>query len=225
MPLALTRNCVVIRVTRCRRHGGLLERLPPPAEEALGLQFLHRLRRQVLVVDAKVDALVHDRAHVHRAPHAQVEVLLETAVVLGHDVLGGKRAVGGVEAQPDLGHAREVVDAVRGAESKRRPAVLPGTARAGRTVEHHEILVGDELETAKVVGDGEACLAGSDHHDLHAFRARHHLPISARVDWVYAPRDRARFGGPKGRCGWLHSVRFPVLNWQPDEFIYQMSAG
>ena len=129
----------------------------------------------------QVDALVHDRAHVHRAAHAQVEVLLEPAVVVGDDLLGRKGAVGGVEAQPELGHARQVVDAVRGAEAQRRPAVLPRAARAGGAVEHDEILVGDELEAAQVVGDGEAGLPGADHHDLHAFRARHHLSISARV--------------------------------------------
>ena len=39
-------------VPRCGRHGGLLERLAASAEEALRLQLLHRLRRQVLVVDA-----------------------------------------------------------------------------------------------------------------------------------------------------------------------------
>ena len=201
------------------RRGRLLERLAPPPEEPLPPLLLHRLRRQVLGLHEQVDALVHDGAHVHRTAHPQVEMLLEAAVVIGDDLLGGQGAVGGVETEAELAHAGQVVHPVRGSEPQRRPPVLPGATRARSTVEHDEVLVGDELEASQVEGDGEPGLPGSDHHDLHAFRPRHHPSISARSRCVRAPRDRADLGGRAGRCGWLHSVRFPVLNWQSDEFL------
>jgi hypothetical protein len=196
-------------VSRRRGCGGILERLPP-TEETARLLLLDGLRSEVLVVHEEVDALVHDGAHVHRAPHPEIEVLLESAVVVGDDLFRRQAPVGGVEAETEFGHARQVVDAVGGAEPQRGPAVLPGSARPGSTVEHDEILVGDELETAQVEGDGEAGLPGADHHDLHSFRARHHPSISARVRCVRAQRITPKIppelehvddsGSPDSRC-------------------------
>ena len=226
MPVALTRNCVAIS---CRGAVGwrrLLEGAASATEEPLrGLLLRHRLRREVLVAHEQVDALVDHGAHVHRAADAQVEVLLEPAVVVGDDLLGRQGAVGGVEAHAELGHARQVVDAVRGAEAEGRPAVLPRSAGAGSAVEHDEVLVGDELEPSEVVGDGEAGLPGSDHHDLHAFRARHHLTISACVAGRAHSRVSRLLGSAQDVVDGTGSPRSSVLNWQPDEFLLSECAG
>jgi hypothetical protein len=116
-------------------------------------------------------------------------VLLEPAVVVGDDLFRGKVAVGGVEAQADLGHSGQVVDPMGGAEPQRRPAMLPRAARSGCPIEHHEVLLGDEFEAAQIVGDRQAGLPGADHHDLHALGTLHHLTISTRVA-VYAQYAR-----------------------------------
>jgi hypothetical protein len=171
-----------------RNRGGRsrLEGLATAAEEpARRLLLLERLRREVFVADEKVDSLVGDRPHVHRTAHAQVEVLLEPAVVVGDDLFRREIPVGGVEAQADLGHTGQVVHPMCSAEPQRRPAMLPRAARSWCPIQHHEVLLGDEFEAAQIVGDRQAGLPGADHHDLHALGTLHHLTISTRVA-VYA---------------------------------------
>ena len=160
---------------------GCLEALATAAEQSPALQLLDRLRREVFVAYDQVGALIHDRADVDRPVDAKLVVLLEPAVVVGDDLFRREVAVGGVEAQAELGHAGQVVHTVRGAETQRRPAMLPGAARTRRAVEHDEVLVGDELEAAQVIGHRQSRLSCADHHDLHAFRGGYHLTISTRV--------------------------------------------
>ena len=91
-------------------------------------------------------------------------MLLVLRVVVGDDVARGRVVVGRLEAQAELVHARQVVDAVGRAEAQRLPAVLPRAARARPAVEHHEFFTRLEAEAAQVEGDRETCLARTDDH-------------------------------------------------------------
>ncbi len=75
--------------------------------------------------DAQVGVLVHDGIDGCRAYDLQVVVLLVSPVVIGDDLLRGKAAIRGLEAQSELVHARQIVDVVGGTEPKRLPAELP----------------------------------------------------------------------------------------------------
>ncbi len=90
------------------------------------------------------------------------EVLLVLAVVVGDDLLGGDRVVGGFETQAELGHSRKVVDVVSGSEPQRFPAKLPCAARSWSAIEHHEIVAGVEPESFQVERDRQPRLARTD---------------------------------------------------------------
>ncbi len=114
--------------------------------------------------DERVEGLL-DARDVRGAHDLQAEVLLVARVEVGDDLLRGQLPVGGVEADAELLHAGEVVDAVRVPESQRLPAVLPRASGSRAAVEQDEVVARVEPETPKIEPDRETGLSCADHHD------------------------------------------------------------
>ena len=63
-------------------------------------------------------------------------------------------------------HARQVMDAIDGAQRQRGPAELPGATGLRRLIEHHETLLRRQAQPLQMIGGGQARLAGADDHDI-----------------------------------------------------------
>ncbi len=92
-------------------------------------------------------------------------MLLVSPVEVGDDLLSGDGPIGRLETDPELIHAGQVVDVVRGADSECLPAKLPGAAGAGAAIEEHEIVVRVKSEAPQIVGNRQPSLASADHDD------------------------------------------------------------
>src|SRR5690606_31387737 len=85
--------------------------------------------------------------------------------VLGHRTIGRYLLGPCIGYGIGEGEARQVVYAVCRAKGKRWPAVLPGTARLGRLVQHHEIAPRRQPQLLEVEGRRKPGLTRADYGD------------------------------------------------------------
>ncbi len=156
----------VVRRVQLPPAEGLLARVARPERPVPGPRGVDQGTRRVRPL-GRLDeqppalALTH-RAHLDGPVHPQAEGAL-VRVEVRPDHLGRWPAVVGA-GQLQAGQG---VHAVHLAVRQRGPAELPGTAGARGVVEDHEVAVRFQAAAPQMVGGGQACLPGTDHHDIH----------------------------------------------------------
>ena len=147
-----------------------------------------RLQLQCLisvgVANEEVGARAENRGHDHRSNHLEAEVPFVLPVEIGNDLFRGEGAVDALEAQIEIGHRGQVVDAVGRTDAQRLPAVLPRAAGRGSPIEDDHVGARVQPQFLQVMSDRESRLPRTDHDDAMAVRDDCHgarLPARGRL--------------------------------------------
>ena len=131
-----------------------------------------RLQLQCLtsvgVANEEVGARTENRGHDRWPNHLEAEMPFVLPVEIGDNLLGGEGAVDGLEAQIEIGHRGQVVDAVGRTDAQRLPAVLPRAAGRGSPIEDDHVGARVQPQFLQVMSDRESRLPRTDHDDAMA---------------------------------------------------------
>ena len=169
-------------------HAGV--QLPGERRDARALVAGHR-HHHVLGLEPPLAGRHHEplpslreAVHLDARTHRQLEARRVGLQVVGHLVLGGEGVRRGGE-----GHPRQAVEAGRGEQAQRVPALAPGVPDARVGVQDHE----GEAPPRQVVPDREARLAAPDDDRLDPLR----LPLAEHP----APPSTAGLDDPAAHWG------------------------